>query len=145
MYDRELLIMAYLIPCGILITMHYRIMIPYSITMRYCTTVSPHCTALHQQYYVRRNATLKFGIFGIFGIFCVFGCFRATLCSIPPCTLFILFLSLADYSSVQKSGDFRPNQNRLFYFESKTTFSRVDRHPRLIEPEHEHGTPMNAF
>jgi len=25
------------------------------------------------------------------------------------------------YSSVQKSGDFRPNQNRLFYFESKTS------------------------
>jgi len=27
----------------------------------------------------------------------------------------------------------------------QTTFSRVDRHPCLIEPEHEHGTPMNAL
>src|SRR5271154_2681213 len=41
--------------------------------------------------HVRRNATLKFGIFGIF---CVFGCIRATFCSIPLCTLFVLFLSL---------------------------------------------------
>src|SRR5271155_5973536 len=31
-----------------------------------------------------------------FCIFCIFGCIRATFCSIPLCTLFFFFLSLAD-------------------------------------------------
>src|SRR5271154_2282981 len=37
-----------------------------------------------------------FGEFGEFCIFCIFGCIRATFCSIPLCTLFFFFLSLAD-------------------------------------------------
>ena len=37
-----------------------------------------------------------FGEFCEFCIFCIFRCIRATFCSIPLCTLFIFFLSLAD-------------------------------------------------
>jgi hypothetical protein len=56
--------------------------------------------------------------------------------------------SLITYSSVQKSGDLARIKIDFFFPSQKppqTTFSRIDRHPRVIELEHEHGTPINAF